>query len=472
MIIEFYKTWRLNQLLIRLNKIINFEEYATLNPDIASGGMHPAHHFIRYGWCENRFVSKNLTANNLVTNDAKVSDALKTLNKSRYRAQIDSLFHRHNPPLSKNEVRFIGYVESKLGLGTAARGTVECFSYSSSRYSIFPYSYAALDRYDSKFQPEKYDTYRRHQINVFELGLDHIDHALNHVDCQTTSRSYNVLKLYWELSEIPSEKIEALNRYNEIWAPSKFVYDAVVKVYNKKVFIIPPYVDVTQKRKSKRSDFGLSDDKFYFLFSFDYNSSIQRKNPFAVLEAFRDAFPPSDSSIGFVIKTNNPSNASIDLQTVEKLKKIDSRVLFIEDYIDRDTMLSLIKCCNCYVSLHRSEGYGMGMAEAISVGRKVIATNYSGNIDFMNRYNSFPVDYDIVRIEADQYYLSEGKTWADPTHESAVRQLRAAVIKAKPSLLAAVEQKFFSMRSIPSKARLSRMILARIRAIKRENHLD
>jgi glycosyltransferase involved in cell wall biosynthesis len=328
-----------------------------------------------------------------------------------------------------------------------------------------------VDRYEAKFQPEKYDTYRRHKINVFELGLDHIDHAIDYVHGGSEARSYTLLKLYWELSEIPSEKIEALNRYDEIWAPSKFVHDAVAKAFEKKILIIPPYVDVSERGHFKRERFGLSEEKLYFLFSFDYNSSIHRKNPFAVVRAFRAAFPATDSSVGLVVKSNDPMKSSVDRGLVEELKSIDERVVFIEDYFDRATMLALIACCDCYVSLHRSEGYGMGMAEAICLGRKVIATNYSGNVDFLNRYNSFPVDYKIVDVEADQYYLASGKTWAEPIHDSAVQQFRAAARGHGPRARGLVERTLFYRRSIPSKARLAQMMSARIRAIKKDFQL-
>lgn len=478
MLNRIYSAWRVKELLKILNENINFEEYSALNPDVSPGGMHPAHHFIRFGWSENRLVTGNRTAADFFATHSSVADAVKKLNKNVYLKQVEKIFDRKHPLLSKNDVRFIGYVESKLGLGTATRGTVTCFRRSSSRYSIYPYSHGAVDRYEAKFQPEKYDTYRRHKINVFELGLDHIEHAIHYVHGGSEARSYNILKLYWELSEIPSEKIEALNLYDEIWAPSKFVHDAVAKVFEKKILIIPPYVNVTDRGHFKRDRFGLSEEKIYFLFSFDYNSSIHRKNPFAVVRAFRAAFPASDSSVGLVVKSNNPVNSSVDQRLVEELKSIDERVVFIEDYFDRATMLSLIACCDCYVSLHRSEGYGMGMAEAICLGRKVIATNYSGNVDFLNQYNSFPVDYKIVDVEADQYYLAAGKTWAEPIHDSAVQQFRAAARDRGPRARGLIERTLFYRRSIPSKAQsipskaqLAKMMSARIRAIKKEFRL-
>jgi glycosyltransferase involved in cell wall biosynthesis len=411
-------------------------------------------------------VSGTQTAADFFATNPRVADAIRTLNKNVYLKYIEKLFDRKQPSLSKNDVRFIGYVESKLGLGTATRGTITCFRRSSSRYSIYPYSHGALDRYEAKFEPEKYDTYRRHKINVFELGLDHIDHAIAYVNGGYEVKSYNILKLYWELSEIPPEKIEALNFYDEVWAPSKFVHDAVAKVFKKKILIIPPYVDVSCRVHFERDRFGLSKEKFYFLFSFDYNSSIHRKNPFAVVRAFQAAFPPTDLSVGLVVKSNNPANSSVDPRLVAELKRIDERVVFVEDYFDRGTMLSLIASCDCYVSLHRSEGYGMGMAEAICLGRKVIATNYSGNIDFLNRYNSFPVDYKIVDVEADQYYLAAGQTWAEPIHESAVHQFRVAVRDRGPRASDLIEQQRLYRRSIPSKAHLAKMMSSRIRAIK------
>ena len=451
-----------------LYAMINLDEYLSLNPDVSSSGMHPIHHFIKHGWRENRQISSTVNSTDLMANSPSINEGVRSVDNHECITELDCLFDSSRAPFSKNEVRFIGYVEAKLGLGIAARNTISCYELFSSNFSIYPYNHGAHDRFDSMYLPDKYDTHSPHKINIFELGLDNIGHAWKRVNKTLEHRVYNILKLYWELSEIPTDKIEDLNLYDEIWVPSRFVYDAVIKVFKKKIFVIPPFVDIRCDYSIKKNYFGLKEGIFHFLFSFDYNSSIFRKNPVAVVKAFQAAFPKNDHSVGLVIKSNDPVKSSIDPNMIRSLKNADARIIFIEDYLDRQMMLSLINCCDCYVSLHRSEGYGMGIAESICLGRKVVATNYSGNVDFMNQINSLPVDYKIVPLESHQYYLASGNFWAEPHHESAVQQLRAAY-RNKDELFSKIIRNLFLYRSsIPSKSRLSRMISARIAAIMRE----
>lgn len=450
---------------------INLDEYLYLNPDVSSSDMHPIYHFIKHGWRENRQISRTINGIDLMANSPSVYEGIRSVDNPECIAELDNLFNSSITPFSENVVRFIGYVEAKLGLGIAARNTISCYHLYNNNFSIYPYNHGALDRFDSKYLPDKYDTHSPHKINIFELGLDNIGHAYAQVNNSQAHNAYNILKLYWELSEIPSEKIEYLNKYDEIWVPSRFVYDAVIKVFNKKVFVVPPFIDISCDKSISKSYFGIKENVFYFLFSFDYNSSIFRKNPIAVVKAFQSAFPVNDYSVGLVIKSNDPAKSSIDIDLILELKNADDRIVFIEDYLDRQTMLSLINCCDCYVSLHRSEGYGMGIAEAICLRRKVIATNYSGNVDFMNRINSFPVDYKLVNIESHQYYLPSGNVWADPIHESAVRQFRAAYRNKDDLLQKIFRYRFLHRNAIPSRSGLSRMISARLAKIMREKEL-
>ena len=456
------------RLMRMLYKHINMDQYFALNPDVYLAGMHPLHHIIKHAWLENRKISPDTTMINFLAANPLISDHIRSITDSMHMMYVDKIFIRDNACRHGNDVRFIGYFESKLGLGIAAKNTIDCYRQISNKFSIYPYNNAALNRFESKYLPEKYNTHSHHKINIFELGLDNVEHALENVCKTSTRKMYNVLKLYWELSEIPEEKIEALTKFDEIWVPSKFIYDAVVKIYNKKAFIIPPFVDTKRQKHFKRNHFRMGKDLFYFLFSFDYNSSIHRKNPLAVIKAFRAAFP-DNQSVRLILKSNNPKDAAINSDFVENLKSFDNRIIFIEDYLDRSSMLSLIQCCDCYVSLHRSEGYGMGMAEAICFGRKVVATNYSGNVDFINNNNSFAVDYRLINIENGEYFLSQGMHWANPIHNSAVKQLRLAY-NNKPSLLDKLMQRRKLYRSeIPTKAAIAKMIHKRIVAIKSDN---
>ncbi|TXN66335.1 hypothetical protein, partial [Methylobacterium sp. WL6] len=251
---------KIERLLRMLYKNINIDEYIALNYDVYVVGMHPLHHIIKYAWLENRKISPDTTMTDFLAANPLIADHIRSINNNTDTIYVDEIFANGKSYWHENDVRFIGYFESKLGLGIAAKNTIDCYRTMSKKFSIYPYNNAAFNRFDSKYLPEKYNTHSQHKINIFELGLDNIEHALENVCKTQPKKSYNILKLYWELSEIPKQKIEALTKYDEIWVPSKFIYDAVVKAYNKKVFIIPPFVDIKRKKYLKRKYFGMTKD--------------------------------------------------------------------------------------------------------------------------------------------------------------------------------------------------------------------
>jgi glycosyltransferase involved in cell wall biosynthesis len=96
----------------------------------------------------------------------------------------------------------------------------------------------------------------------------------------------------------------------------------------------------------------------------------------------------------------------------------------LERSVGRDEMLSLIDDCDCYVSLHRSEGFGLGMAEALALGKPVIATDYSGNVDFLTEETGFPVPFSLRKLMPGEYPMGEGQSWAEPDLEIAIQYMR------------------------------------------------
>lgn len=447
--------------------VISPDQYLSANQDVADNGIHPIHHFIKYGWRENRHINQDIRSDTLLSNNVGLRTAIIKAQNENDLEVIEKLFSNkiHNKLI--NKVRFVGYVEARLGIGVAARHTISCYNRLSTDFSIYPYNNNAIERFESLFMASHYNTHQNFNINVFEIGLDNAALAIDKVTRQRSRQSYNVLKLYWELSTLPTEKIDEINRYDEIWVPSKFVYDCVSKVYNKPIFLIPPFIDVNFEYENVKKRFRMDKSVYYYLFMFDYNSSVERKNPYAVVKAFQDAFPKENTGVGLIIKSNKPPTNVESISSMILTNGGDNRIHVIEDQMKRNEVLSLIADCNCYVSLHRSEGYGMGMAEAIRLGRPVIATNYSGNVDFMNFMNSYPVEYKLIKIFEDQYYLGCGREWAEPSHDSAVKQFLKAY-KARKSLVRYFASKLFIYRkNIPTCEHIGKMIFDRITAIQR-----
>jgi len=193
-----------------------------------------------------------------------------------------------------------------------------------------------------------------------------------------------------------------------------------------------------------RADFGLPVDCVLFGFAFDRNSFLDRKNPAACLEAFQAAFPR---------RARRASAASGDAPKVALLIKVigaegehgadpvadaawqalrarflaDPRVHLREGTLDRPDLLSLLGCCDALVSLHRAEGFGRVPAEAMLLGVPVIATDYSGNRDFLRRDTGFPVSCRLVPVSPGAYPWADGAVWAEPDLADAARQMRRIV---------------------------------------------
>ena len=163
-----------------------------------------------------------------------------------------------------------------------------------------------------------------------------------------------------------------------------------------------------------RESLGLPKDKFIFLFMFDFHSTLARKNPFATIEAFKQAFGQDNQDVLLVIKF---SNAQYHPHRREQLMaQADgwSSIRFIEGHLLKEELHALLNNCNCYVSLHRAEGFGLTMSEAMFYGKPVISTGYSSNIEFMNVGNSYLVKYQLVTITEEEGPYFRGSIWAEP----------------------------------------------------------
>jgi glycosyltransferase involved in cell wall biosynthesis len=173
----------------------------------------------------------------------------------------------------------------------------------------------------------------------------------------------------------------------------------------------------------QRSDFGLDADKFVFLFTFDFHSFVTRKNPQAIVHAFQQAFPRNRDDVCLVLKSSNGHLYAEQMRELLTLVVGDSRIMLRDEVIEKVHVHALQRCCDAYVSLHRAEGFGLGLAECMSIGKPVIATGWSGNMEFMTESNSCLVEYDLVPV-AGGYPDSDGTCWAEPRIASAADAMR------------------------------------------------
>jgi glycosyltransferase involved in cell wall biosynthesis len=211
---------------------------------------------------------------------------------------------------------------------------------------------------------------------------------------------------------------------DEIWAPTAFVRDAFTAGTDRPVVHIPVAISVPPNIEANRERFRIPKNSTAFLFAFDFSSYPDRKNPDAVLQAYLRAFGQDrDRRVSLIIKTmgNSPHKRAI-LNSIRGLAQTDKRVVLIDEVLTRTETHCLTKSCDVFISLHRSEGFGLGIAEAMAMGKAVIATDFSGSKDFVSTQTGFPIPYRLISVEPDQYpYFIEGQKWADPDIDEAAR---------------------------------------------------
>ena len=259
-------------------------------------------------------------------------------------------------------------------------------------------------------------------VNIFHLNGDEIEQALGHLQAHSDrDQRRDIVYPQWELARYPKAWVEQLERFDEIWAPTRFVYDALAPLVKKPLVHVPLACQVELSSMLGRRHFELPEASYTFLFFFDFRSYSRRKNPEAVLDSFeklRRRMP--NVAANLVLKLNGAEQAPLHVaQLKEQIKSFDGHVQLIERTMTDNEIKNLVRCCDCFISLHRSEGFGRGLAEAMLLGKPVIATAYSGNMDFMNNQNSLLVDYTLIDLREGDYPQWQAQQWADADSDQA-----------------------------------------------------
>ena len=231
----------------------------------------------------------------------------------------------------------------------------------------------------------------------------------------------------WELAEWPKEWAHAYTLVDEVWASSRHTYEAYIRSCPKPVRHLPMTVTVEESAGLGRRDFQLPEHRFLFVFSFDVLSSLSRKNPEACIAAFRKAFPRGDEPVGLVVKVMRAVAENPHWQALQRLAAEDGRIHIISLTLARAELLDLYRACDCFVSLHRAEGFGRGIAEAMMLDKPVIVTGYSGNMDFTTPGTAALVGYRMRSLTPGEYPFGDGQVWADPDIDHAGWWMRRLV---------------------------------------------
>jgi glycosyltransferase involved in cell wall biosynthesis len=230
---------------------------------------------------------------------------------------------------------------------------------------------------------------------------------------------------FWEVSEFPPQWHAAFDNLDEVWVASEFIAAALRPVAPIPVRTMRVPVTPAEPERLTRAELGMPEG-FAFLFVFDYRSVFRRKNPLGLVEAFCKAFEPGEGP-SLVIKSIFADDFPRQRDELHAAVADRPEIQLIEDNVSIGAKNAMVASCDCFVSLHRSEGLGLTMAEAMFFGKPVIATAYSGNLDFMTAENSYLVPAKLTPIGADASpYPADGE-WADPDLDRAAELMRAVV---------------------------------------------
>jgi glycosyltransferase involved in cell wall biosynthesis len=269
-----------------------------------------------------------------------------------------------------------------------------------------------------------FDGLERYPVTILNTGLDlGAEEAYRLAGLYRRGGVYRVAVWWWELSAVPTAWADRGRDVDEIWAPTAFVADAL-RPLGRPVHHVPLSVELPAFGRRPKGAFGLDPGRFAFLFAFDMNSRLPRKNPLGLIRAFRTAFKPSEP-VDLVIKVNPQDRDHAEWWRELRTAAAGAGVKLIDRAMSREELLGLMDVCDAYVSLHRSEGFGLTMAEAMLLGKPTAATGYSGNLDFMTTDNSYLIDYSLVPVEDPA--APPGAVWAEPSVAHAAEVLRSIV---------------------------------------------
>lgn len=417
--------------------------YASRNEDVAAAGLDPLAHYVEHGWREDRDPSPHLSTGQLIRAHP---EARRVLLERAYVGRPRTVLgigigHRPAagptlPPLPprggrrapvarKRGILLTGYVEAWLGLGQSARGLARAMEEAGLPFALYPNNRHVRERFIGRFMESRYDLRAAYDVNVIELALEQLPEAMEELGPARTGASHNILRPYWELERLPPAMAGFLSGIHEVWAPTTFVAEAFRALFPGPVVLVPPVVDVSDPAPFGRERFGLEEGRFTILVTFDYNSTATRKNPLGAIRAFQAAFPDRSEPVVLVVKsTGEPDTWPRARAEIAAAREGDSRIVTLDGTMPRAEILALMAACDLYLSLHRSEGFGLGMAEAMALGKPVVATDYAGSRDFLTPETGYPVAVAMRRLRDGEYPHGDGQSWAEPVPEAAAAALR------------------------------------------------
>jgi glycosyltransferase involved in cell wall biosynthesis len=326
-------------------------------------------------------------------------------------------------------VEVAGYLRSALGLGQAARHYVKalqaaCVPVGTLTVPLTAVVDATAANAAETREYADFEAPREPDVSLVCVNGKELPFFIDAVEPSFFERRRTVGVWGWETDVVPDDWLSAVDVLDEVWVYSKYVAQNLGRALPIPVVTIPPPVIKPQPPGAPPTigERGL----FTFLFVLDLNSTAARKNPLGVIEAYREAFSPEEGT-QLIIKTIHARMHRMEFAELHGAAGRRPDIVVLDRYLREDEQATLMSACNCYVSLHRSEGFGLTIAEAMALGKPVIATGFSGNTDFMAPGNSHLVRYTLTTVTPGTGIYPETGRWAEPDIDHAATLMRQVV---------------------------------------------
>ncbi len=370
------------------------------------------------------------------------------------------------PDENARGVNLVGYARGEFGIAENVRSYARALEAAKYPFLIRNFDVGVASRQLDQSMERYFSETLRYGVNVFFINADQMQVARDALGAAAFEGRCNIGYWLWELEHFPRAWDGALDLVDEVWTPTEFVRAGIAAKTEKPVLKIPKAVEFTPPAGMDRAHFALPPDAFVFLFSYDFNGFAARKNPEAVLAAFRRAFPAEQRNVKLLLKSVNGHRFPEKLAELMQAVADDPRIEVRDGFLAREEMFGLQNAIDCYVSLHRAEGFGLGLAECMYLGKPVIGTAWSGNMEFMTAENSCLVDYTLVPVREGEYPFWQGQRWAEADVDAAARAMRR-VVEDREWARALGRRAAADIRAQLSKAACAQAMIARLDALAR-----
>ena len=270
-----------------------------------------------------------------------------------------------------------------------------------------------------------------HRIALCHVNADQFPLIGRFIDPSRFAGSYQIGFWAWELPVFPEAWSPALDLVDEVWAPSSFIAEAIRVRTKKPVKVVPHPAGNGVSASPDRARFGIPEGRVALYANLDLNSFVARKNPAGAVAAFREAFGDDGHGPVLILKTHGGKHVEEARKRIRETVDGSANIVVIDRVLSSADHASLQACADIYLSLHRSEGFGLGIAEFMALGKPVVVTGWSGNMDFTDASCAAIVGYELTPVKPGDYPHGEGAQWAEPRLADAVRHLRELALSAE-----------------------------------------